>query len=167
MRYRIGRSRKKAGAMLVLSAVVGAILAAPAQADPVYWTLRNERSGWCLTGGEAGSGDTSARAWITRCTGGRHQQWDWVGADNDRLQNRATGMCLMTDDKSNRNSVWTSLCSTAQGQKWRYRSQLDVDTLVSQLSSKELCILLEDGVYTEEISSTSRNYSYFQWDRLT
>ncbi|MEU4212757.1 ricin-type beta-trefoil lectin domain protein [Streptomyces sp. NPDC026206] len=113
------RTRRLATVTAAGAIVAGAALLFPAsaQAAPTYWTFKNGQFGTCLTAG------VTDAAYATVCNGGSHQQWDWIGVSGDynQLKNRATGRCLMTDNKSALNKVWMSTCnSSATGQQWRY-----------------------------------------------
>jgi hypothetical protein len=108
---------------------VGLLQPAAAQAvaqAPVYWTFMNGTfdRGHCLTGGQKNA-DGTGKACMSWCNGGFQQQWDWRGSDSTHphyllLQNRATGLCLATDAKSNANVAWTSTCELRADMCFRF-----------------------------------------------
>ncbi|WP_243740514.1 RICIN domain-containing protein [Streptomyces sp. 8K308] len=106
-----------AGAALALT-VSGTLSTAAAA---TYWKFENVAEyGMCLTG------EPSGNVWISRCdtdNGGR-QQWDFLSSSGDysRIQNRATGECLTTDNETATNSVWLSSCG-GLGQLWHYEAE--------------------------------------------
>jgi hypothetical protein len=143
-----------------LVAGTGALFPASAQAAPTYWTFQNHRFETCLTAGQSGS------AFATTCNLDSHyQQWDWVGdAGFKQLRNRATGRCLMTDNKTSVNAVWTSACdSSALGQKWWYFA--DTYTLQGLLGDGDDSLLrtsdTKDAVYATR--GRSEADSYYNW----
>lgn len=91
-----------------LVAVSGSLT--PASAAAVYWTFKSGQSGKCLTGSSTG------KVWVAGCTGGKTQQWDWIGGGRtyNELKNRATGTCLTTDWKTYNNAVWLSRCNSSR-----------------------------------------------------
>ncbi|WP_461009459.1 hypothetical protein [Streptomyces capparidis] len=107
---RIKKHWSTAAAVFALALGFGLAQPAAAQADaqaPVYWTFMNGTfdQGHCLTGGQKNA-DGTGKAYMSWCNGGFQQQWDWRGSDSTHpqyllLQNRATGLCLATDAKSN------------------------------------------------------------------
>ncbi|GAB2599711.1 hypothetical protein GCM10027168_35950 [Streptomyces capparidis] len=140
-------------AALSLAAGVAVMLPAPAQAapSPVYWTFRNLWVGMgdqCLTGGKLDGG--TSRVFMATCNGSNFQQWDWRGSDPDspiphhQLQNKATGTCLATDNKSyNGNAVWTSTCEWRRGMRFHYYA--DSHYLCPLLTSPSPCLSAQNN----------------------
>jgi hypothetical protein len=111
-------------AALATAACLGALTPTPAQAAtpaPVYWTFQNTTFGGnrCLTGGKIDDRG-NASAFMSTCNRSNFQQWDWRGKYNyKQLQNKATGLCLTTDNKSdNNNAVWLSKCDRVEGERF-------------------------------------------------
>lgn len=116
----IGRLLTRAVALLAVVVMSLTVAAVPVQAAPAYWSFKNDQRGSCLTAG-ANSGGTG-KAYVAACTSGSSQDWDWVGSgEYKRLQSRSSGLCLMSDDNSNVNTVWISTCSSNPGQYWHYK----------------------------------------------
>ncbi|MBB5936994.1 RICIN domain-containing protein [Streptomyces zagrosensis] len=117
-------------AAIALAAGIGAIQPTPAQAapSPTYWTFRNiatELWDRCLTSGKIDG--SSTKVFMSKCNGSNFQQWDWRGTDPTasqpmlQLQNKATGLCMATDNEHARNnSVWTSKCDWRKGMRFHY-----------------------------------------------
>ncbi|MEY9993776.1 hypothetical protein ABIE67_005808 [Streptomyces sp. V4I8] len=145
-------------ALSTLAVGAGMILPSSAQAAPTYWQFQNERFGTCLTGG-AGS------AFATICNGSDRQDWDWVGGNAwKQLRNRETGLCLMTDNKTDVNAAWTSSCnSDAQGQLFYYTA--DLKRLQGLLGGGSESILrtsdVKDAVYSTDAGQVAA--SYYRW----
>ncbi|GII52086.1 hypothetical protein Pth03_04750 [Planotetraspora thailandica] len=99
-----------------LFATVGALSPASA-ATPTYWVYESQYNGGCLT---ASASDGSV--FIAPCQGWLSQDWDWIGSTYNgqhMLMSRTRALCLTTDHKSDRNTVWLSTCQTgALGQYW-------------------------------------------------
>ncbi|QKW50015.1 RICIN domain-containing protein [Streptomyces buecherae] len=120
-------------AALALAGGFGAIQPAPAQAapSPTYWTFRNdwhEHGDRCLTSGKIDG--SSTKVFMSKCNGSNFQKWDWRGTDPTasmpmlQLQNKATGLCMATDNEHARNnSVWTSRCDWRKGMRFHYQAQ--------------------------------------------
>ncbi|GAB2599706.1 hypothetical protein GCM10027168_35940 [Streptomyces capparidis] len=134
------RLKKSAAATFALLAVTAAVgIGAPTTANaaaeaPTYWRFMNSKFGThCLTSGERSS-DGTARAFMKWCDSNSwNQQWDWRGNDTTdprfhQLQNRATGLCLATDAKTDKNSVWLSTCEWRNGMRFRYDFNTDAGT---------------------------------------
>jgi hypothetical protein len=108
------RSALGAGLAALFVAGSGALSATPASAAATYWTFKSAYNGECLNGSA-----TTAAVWTAPCNGGPSQQWDWIGAVENwngryqKLQNRHSGECLMSDSESGggRNAVWQSNCN--------------------------------------------------------
>ncbi|GKQ41833.1 hypothetical protein [Streptomyces sp. A012304] len=130
--FRLKKWASSAVALTSLTAGLGIVQAPSAQAAPVYWTFLNNSpyANQCLTGGQVNSQGTG-KAYMSWCSESFSQQWDWRGSDTTapyflQLQNRATGLCLATDAKSETNAVWTSPCEWRPGMRFRYEYN-DVD----------------------------------------
>ncbi|WP_030564584.1 RICIN domain-containing protein [Streptomyces aureocirculatus] len=121
-------------AALALAGGIGALQPASAHAAPApeYWTFKNIDIGvnqdQCLTGGKIDGGTSSV--FMSKCNGSNFQQWDWRGTDSGslpfkQLQNKATGLCLATDNKSwTHNAVWASRCDWRDGMRFNYDGEL-------------------------------------------
>ncbi|MEU6064673.1 hypothetical protein ABZ864_09265 [Streptomyces sp. NPDC047082] len=148
------------GALATSAAV---LLPAPAQAAPTYWTFQNFRFHTCLTAGDSGS------AYATLCNNADRQDWDWIGSgDWKQLKNRYTGRCLMTDNKTNVNAVWTSTCNSSElGQQFYYTANLF--RLQGRLGGGNESLLrtsdVKDAVYSTDAGQVDE--TYYQWDGLT
>lgn len=118
-------------AVIAAAAGIGVLMPAPAQADAeavTYWTFRNlwvSSGEKCLSSGVINSGHS--RVFLATCNGSNFQQWDWRGSDPGspipflQLQNKATGLCLATDNLSySDNAVWTSRCEWRDGMRFHY-----------------------------------------------
>lgn len=122
------KQRVRAGvAALALAGGIGALQPAPAHAapEPAYWIFKDDTHARCLTGGKIDGG--SSQVFVSKCNGSNFQQWDWRGEDPDRtrpfkqLQNKATGLCLATDNLSlEKNAVWASRCEWRKGMRFHY-----------------------------------------------
>ncbi|MFB7332182.1 RICIN domain-containing protein [Streptomyces adustus] len=153
-------------ATLAVSALIsGAGLLAPtsAQAATTYWTFENQRFNTCLTAGD------STSIYATVChTNSTYQNWDWVGSGHGvyhQLKNQETGLCLMTDNKTNVNSVWQSDCSTgAAGQWWFYAD--DTWSIFNQLGGAGEEFLrtsdVKDAVYCTDLGQVTD--AYYDWN---
>ncbi|GGZ49997.1 hypothetical protein GCM10010387_50380 [Streptomyces inusitatus] len=104
-----------AGLATLLIVVAGP--ATSASAAPTYWTYQSKYNFACLTA----SAD-STKVFTDTCQGWHAQDWDWVGPANSygqhQLKSRTRGLCLTTDDKSDRNAIWLSSCGGKVGQYW-------------------------------------------------
>ncbi|GAA5178812.1 hypothetical protein GCM10023322_06870 [Rugosimonospora acidiphila] len=120
------RQRLRVTAALAAAAIGALSLpATPANAAAVYWNFRNAYTGNCLTAGVNNGG--TGKAYVTTCTYGASQEWDFVGGvkGEQQLKNKATGLCLDTDNKSSQNVVWTDSCSLkSDGEYFAYSHNL-------------------------------------------
>ncbi|MFD9001412.1 RICIN domain-containing protein [Streptomyces sp. NPDC059582] len=144
-----------------LVAGAGLLFPASAQAAPTYWTFTNGRFSTCLTAGDTGT------AFATSCVGSTRQQWDWVSdgpGSSQALKNRNTGLCLMTDNKTNTNAVWMSTCNGSAGQWWYYDAATRCLNNIlggegdGYLRTDEV---VRDAVYATDFGQTDD--SYFHW----
>ncbi|MFB7338237.1 hypothetical protein ACFC00_42610 [Streptomyces adustus] len=148
--------------IIAFAAGTGIVIPTGAQAAPTYWTFHNFRFNTCLTGGDSGT------AFGTLCNGADRQDWDWVGSgDWKQLKNRETGLCLMTDNKTDVNAVWTSSCnSAADGQRWYYTANLF--RLQGMLGSGNESLVrtsdVKDAIYATDGGQVEE--TYYQWDGL-
>ncbi|MFJ7075896.1 hypothetical protein [Streptomyces sp. NPDC098781] len=145
-------------AVSALAMGAGLVLPSTAQAAPAYWQFQNEEFRTCLTGG-------SGSAFATNCNGSDRQDWDWVGGGTwKQLKNRETGLCLMTDNKTDVNAVWTSGCdSSATGQLFYYRA--DNKLLQGLLGGSDESLVrtsdVRDAVYASDAGQVTG--SYYRW----
>ncbi|MFG1811591.1 hypothetical protein [Streptomyces sp. NPDC049040] len=142
------RKKRTSTAALLFAAASGLGFLAPATAahaaapDPVYWSFSNNTyyPNQCLTGGKKNSQGTSS-VFMATCTGSYYQKWDWRGEDPTNpsfleLQNKATGLCLATDYKSDDyNAVWASTCEWRPGMRFRYVFNDDMPNSGGELMS--------------------------------
>ncbi|MFD5699950.1 hypothetical protein [Streptomyces lasiicapitis] len=140
------KNRLSAGAAaLVVAGGLGVLQPAPAQAAPApnYWFFVDDTHERCLTGGKI-DGATS-RVFLTKCNGSNFQKWDWRGDDPDQrpqeqLQNKATGLCLATDNESmENNAVWASQCEWRKGMRFHYDGA--TNTLCPALTNYSVCLV--------------------------
>ncbi|MFJ1730803.1 RICIN domain-containing protein [Streptomyces sp. NPDC088254] len=126
---RVRKFTGSAVALVGMAAGFGVLQPTSAQAAPqasTYWKFLNNfhHENQCLTGGRVND-NGSGRAFMSSCSDSQYQQWDWRGTDSTdpkfvQLQNRATGLCLATDNISDINTVWTSKCEWRSGMRFRY-----------------------------------------------
>ncbi|WP_329527208.1 RICIN domain-containing protein [Streptomyces sp. NBC_01462] len=147
-------------AIAALIAGAGLVFPASAQAASTYWTFQNAHWQTCLTAGDSGT------AYTTSCVGSTRQQWDWVGSSGNfkQLKNRNTGLCLMTDNKTNTNAVWMSTCNGSAGQWWYYEAL--TQSLFDDLGGDNDGFLrtsptVKDAVYATD--GGQEDLSYYQW----
>ncbi|MGX1545864.1 RICIN domain-containing protein [Streptomyces adustus] len=148
------------GALGALVAGAGLAFPASAQTASTYWTFQNARFGTCLTAGDTGT------AFATSCVGSTRQQWDWVGDGHGifkQLKNRNTGQCLMTDNVTDVNAVWTSSCTGSTGQWWFYNA--DTLRLYDDLGAAGEGLLrssnTKDAVYATDADQETP--AYYTW----
>ncbi|WP_329173298.1 ricin-type beta-trefoil lectin domain protein [Streptomyces sp. NBC_01477] len=108
--------------MSTAALVAGAGNVNSASAADDYWVIGSLYLGYgngCLT-----ASATTNAVFTHTCEGWQAQDWEWVGIANSRgeqrLVSRTRGMCLATDNKSDRNAVWLSSCDTTAGQYWKW-----------------------------------------------
>ncbi|QCX81707.1 Ricin-type beta-trefoil lectin domain protein [Streptomyces sp. YIM 121038] len=139
---------------------------AQAAPGPEYWTFRNIylNGNQCLTGGKINGGKTSV--FMSKCNGSNFQQWDWRGDDPGglsmkQLQNKATGLCLATDNKSwENNAVWTSRCEWRDGMRFHYDD--DQKYIMSALTSYNVFLTArESGAVYSTSDNDAAGHSWF------
>ncbi|WP_157882583.1 ricin-type beta-trefoil lectin domain protein [Streptomyces silvensis] len=151
-------------AAVALAVGIGALQTVSAQAapDPTYWTFGDSTFERCLTGGKI-DGATS-RVFLTKCNGSNFQKWDWRGDDPDyypheQLQNKATGLCLATDNESmENNAVWASQCEWRKGMRFHYDDA--GHTLCPALTNYSTCLVARPN---GAVYGTSRGGAYEWW----
>ncbi|MFD3583273.1 hypothetical protein [Streptomyces sp. NPDC058683] len=86
-----------------------------------------------------------------------YQQWNWLNPTMDgmhQLQNRGNGLCLMTDNNSDRNAVWASECNSSKaGQFWE-------NDLPSQIASHYWFDTLRVSPGSSAVYSSDNNDDY-------
>jgi hypothetical protein len=165
---RLKKRMSAASAVVALAAGFALLPPASAEAAPVYWTFRNLRVGnddQCLTGGKINDRGTSS-VFLTTCNGSNYQQWDWRGTDTVdpsylQLQNKATGLCLATDNKSfHNNAVWASSCDWRDGMRFHYEASTHLNLICSLLPSPSVCLTgRESGAVYSDVDTDI----YAQW----
>ncbi|WP_129843710.1 RICIN domain-containing protein [Streptomyces sp. RFCAC02] len=162
------RSVIVAGLAALLLALSGTL--STASAATTYWTFKSSHNGRCLTGSSSGA------VWVASCNGGSSQQWDWVGTGRSylgqsyhMLKNRAAGECLMTDFKTDRNSVWLSACDGDEVGLWWSNDVPNQLDLYSSTNSLRVSPSGSDAVYTSDWlvdeNAYGIPYSSHSWSR--
>lgn len=141
-RYRQFRHRACAIAAAVVLLLVMAP-AAPAAAEPPWFTLRNTLNDKCLESQLPSYDGQRANMWA--CWGGWNQQWRWEG---DLLINRSTGKCLeiLNIDPNIGSYVGVWGCVSGINQRWFMGSYLPVPNgteVRSRLNNK--CLEIRDS----------------------
>ena len=116
--------KRVAAVAAAASLLVAGAGAAPASAAATYWRFQSQYNGNCLT---ASAVDSSV--FVTSCRGWQAQDWDWTSVGDPlgyqhQLMSRTRGLCLTTDNNSNRNAVWLGTCRAGSfGQYWNWDGQ--------------------------------------------
>jgi hypothetical protein len=115
--HRLGTLRTVVTGLAALLIVGTSAATSASAATPTYWTYESQYNGGCLT-----ASASTTTVFTIACQGWQAQDWDWVGSANfwgqHQLMSRTRGLCLTTNEDSDRNGIWLSSCDARDGQYW-------------------------------------------------